>query len=77
MDDDDQELVQHLFAVLSARAEQVQDLAVAGQAGSLSVKEQGDLASRLEVAVDDVAALARALAVLISGEDVSGDPGRS
>ena len=76
MDDDDQELVRHLFAALSARAEQVHDLAVAGQAGSLSVKEQGDLASRLEVAVADVADLARALAVVILGNDMSGDTGR-
>ena len=77
MDDDDQELVRHLFAALSARAEQVHDLAIAGQAGSLSVKEQGDIASRIEVVVADVAALARALAVLISGHDTSGDTGRS
>ena len=77
MDDDDQELVRHLFAALSARVEQTHDLAVAGQASSLSVKEQGDLASRLEATVADVAALARALAVLISGHDVSGDTGRS
>lgn len=77
MDDDDQELVRHLFAALSARVEKVHDLAVAGQASSLSVKEQGDLASRLEAVVADVAALARALAVLISGHDVSGDTGLS
>ena len=77
MDDDDQKLVRHLFAVLSVRVEHVHDLAVAGQAGSLSVKVQGDLANRLEAAVADVADLARALAVLISRGDMSGDTGRS
>ena len=77
MDKDDQELVRHLFAALSGRVEQVHDLAVTGQAGLLSVKEQGDLTRRLEVAVADVAALARALAVLISDDDMSGNTGRS
>ena len=67
MEDNDRELIRHLFASLSARLENAHELSVDGQATSLAAQRQGELASRLDTAVSEVAALAGALVVLTGG----------
>ena len=67
MEHDDRELIRHLFACMSARLENAHELSVDGQSKSVGAQQQGELASRLDTAVSEAAALAGALVVLTGG----------
>ena len=67
MDDDDRELVRHLFAAATARIETAHEAAVAGQAIDIAAGDYAAVARRLQAAARDVAALAEAALVTASG----------
>ena len=67
MDDDDQELVRHLFAAATARIETAHDAAAAGQSSEIAAGNYAAVARRLQAAAQDIAALAEAALVIASG----------
>ncbi len=60
MDDDDRELVNHLFAVVTAMLEDAIQVAAAGQSSRLSPTQFADHGSRLREAARDIAVIAEA-----------------
>ncbi len=64
MDDDDRELVRHLFAAATARIETAHDAATTGQSGEIATGDYAAAARRLEAAAQDIAALAEAARVI-------------
>ena len=72
MDDDDRELVRHLFAAATALIETAHEAAIAGQSEALTARAYAEAARQLEAAARDIAALAEAAAVIAGLSD--GDP---
>ena len=66
MDADDRELFRHLMAKATAVLEDAAALAMEEQSPQISNDQMIELAGRLEAAVQDVAALAGAAAVIAS-----------
>ena len=64
MDEDDRELVRRLFAAATARTETAHDAAAAGQSSEIATGNYAAVARRLQAAVQDIAALAKAAAVI-------------
>ena len=66
MDDNDRELLRHLFAVATEIAETAHDVAASGQSGQLAAQEYVDLARRLQTAAGKITTLAEAAAVIVT-----------
>ena len=64
MDNDNRELLQHLFAVVTGFAESAHDAAVRGQSGRLTAQEYIDMAGQLRTAACNITALADAAAII-------------
>ena len=75
MDDDDRQLVRHLFAATTARIEAAHDAATAGQSSEVAAGDYVAVARRLQAAAQDIAALAEAVRVIAADRpnDVSFD----
>ncbi len=64
MDDNDRELVRHLFAAATALIETAHDAATTGQSSEIAAGEYAAVARRLQAAAQDIAALAEAARVI-------------
>ena len=64
MDDDDRELLRHLFAATTVLIETAHESAVAGQASEIAAGDYAAVARRLQAAAQDIAALAEAVLVI-------------
>ena len=76
MDNDDRELLRHLFAVATGIAESAHDAAAKGQSGHPAAQDYADLAHRLHTAARNIPALAEAAAIIAtqSAEKVNPAP---
>ena len=74
MDDDDRELLRHLFAVATEIAEMIHDAAAEGQSGHLDARNYADLAHRLRMAAGKITALSEAAGVIATRSAESPDP---
>ena len=64
MEDDDRELIRHLFAAATTRIEAAHEAAVAGQSGEIAAEDYAAAARRLQAAARDIAILAEAARVI-------------
>ena len=74
MDDDDGELLRHLFAVATEFAESAHDIAANGQSGHLVAQDYADLAHRLQTAARNITTLAEAAAIIATRSAGTADP---
>ena len=64
MDENDRELVRHLFAVATEIAETAHDVAAEGQTGHLAAQDYANLAHQLQTTACKITTLAKAAAVV-------------
>ncbi len=64
MDDDERELLRHLFVAATEFVESAHDAATKGQSARHSAEDYADAARRLHAAARDIAALAEAAAII-------------
>ena len=74
MDDDDRELLRHLFAVATEFAESAHDIAANGQSGHLDAQNYADLARQLQTAARNITTLAEAAAIIATRSAGTADP---
>lgn len=64
MDENDRELLRHLFAVATEIAESAHDAAANGQAAHLATRDYANLADQLRTAARNIAALSEAASII-------------
>ena len=74
MDDDDRELLRHLFAVATEFAESAHDTAAKGQSGHLAAENYADLVRELHMTAGKITALADAAAIIATRSVGKADP---
>ena len=74
MDDNDRELLQHLFAVATEFAEAAHDTSANGQSGHLIAQEYAELAHQLQTTALQIITLAEAATVIATQWAKMADP---